>query len=242
MCSRHVLYGLLLLFINAAAAACERPSLVIIAAEHIGDDTAQLIAGMQRYVAGTKDYMACVQAELTAAGGDAAPTVLRNVLIRRNNAAVAEAEAVATLFTERVAPLEELYLAEFIAGSGEECVSTFRLERTAVIDDLAVLFIERDGRAHLNVLEAICLNLGRYGLFAVHREAVGESDRVTGLGPVQTNRLCTSEFIYPYAAGGSQSRSDECALGRFFELTAEQKAQLLQGPVQGGAAAEPAAE
>jgi hypothetical protein len=36
-----------------------------------------------------------------------------------NNNAVAEAEALAALFTERVAPLGELYLAEFIFGSGE---------------------------------------------------------------------------------------------------------------------------
>ena len=228
---RHVLYGLSLLFVNAVAVACEQPRLVVIpAAQSAGDASAEMIVAMQRYLDGAKEYLACIEAELTAAGGDAAPDSLRSALIRRNNNAVAEAEALAALFTERVAPLGELYLAEFIVGSGETCVSTFRMERTAVIDDLAVLFIEQDGRTYLNVLEATCLNLARDGQFVVRRDIVGASD--TRLGPVQTGRLCSSEFIYPYAYDtGQSSRNDECRLGRFFELTAEQAERLLgSGP------------
>jgi hypothetical protein len=47
-----------------------------------------------------------------------------------------------------------------------------------------------------------------------------------GLGPVQTGRLCRNEFIYPYTFDIDASRSRECALGRFFELTPEQAERL----------------
>ena len=186
MNSRHVLYGLSLLCINVVAAACEQPALVAIpATASIGDDSAQIVVATQRYVAGIREYVACIQTELAAAGGDAAPDSLRNVLIRRNNAAGAEAEAVVALFSER------------------------------------------SGRAYLNVLEGSCSNLEGDGHFAVHRDAVWSNQR----GPVQTNRLCSSEFIYPYLFETTLSLSQECALGRFFELTAEQAVRLTESRV-----------
>ena len=46
-------------------------------------------------------------------------------------------------------------------------------------------------------------------------------------GPVQTNRLCSREFIYPYAFETTITPSRECALGRFFELTAEQADRIM---------------
>ena len=51
-----------------------------------------------------KAYTDCVQAELTAAGGNSAPTVTKTVLIARNNAAVAEADAVKKLFEANLGP------------------------------------------------------------------------------------------------------------------------------------------
>lgn len=226
MNARSVLWGLLLFGLNAAAAACEVPRLIAIpAAQDVDHDTPALIVAMQGYVAGIKNYVACIQADLAAAGGDAAPESLRNVLIRRNNAAVGEAEAMVALFAARVAPIQELYLAEFVTGAGEDCVQTPRLESTAVIDDHAVLFIERAGRTYLNVLEASCLDLERFGNFQVRRDMVGRRD--PNAGPVQTNRLCSSEFIYPYAFETSTTPRHECALGRFFELTAEQAGRIM---------------
>jgi hypothetical protein len=108
---------------------------------------------------------------------------LRNVLIRRNNSAADEAEVVIALFGERVAPARELYLADFIAGDGEDCIPTTRLDITVVLDDLAVLFVERGaGRTWLNVLEASCADLARSGRFDVRRNIIGASDVAQGAG------------------------------------------------------------
>src|SRR5262245_34898577 len=113
---RQSVFGSLLLVMSTAAAACDLPALMVVPAAGTVDDFAgQRIAQMQRYVTGIREYTACLQAELAAAGGDAAPASLRNALIDRNNAAVAEARAVMDLFGERVAPVPNLYLAEFIA-------------------------------------------------------------------------------------------------------------------------------
>jgi hypothetical protein len=227
MNERHGLYALLMMFVSGAASACDLPTLVAIpAADSIGDDSARLIVAVQRYVDGIKGYTACVQAELAAAGGDAAPESLRNQLVVRNNGAVAEAGAVLALFGERLTPARNLYVAEFIAGDGEECVQTPRLESTAVINDIAVLYIERDGGAHLNVLEKSCPNLDRFGRFDTERNVVGGGD-VSRLGPVWTNRLCSNEFIEPYKFDTSEVPQRECALGRFFALTEDQATRLM---------------
>ncbi len=239
MNARPVLCGLLSLGLQVAATACELPTLVAIpAAAEVRQSTPALLVAMQDYVGGIRDYVACVKDELTAAGGDAAPESVRNVLIRRNNAAVAEAEATVASFAARVAPLTELYLAEFVRGAGEDCVQTPRLESTAVVDDHAVLFMERAGRTYLNVLEAACPDLERFGRFQVRRDIVGRTD--AALGPVQTGRLCSSEFIYPYAFETSSTPRRECALGLFFELTAEQAARIMElRPAARQAASEP---
>jgi hypothetical protein len=226
MNARHGLYACLLMSVNAVAAACDLPALVAIPAERIGDESARLVVAVQRYIDGIKGYAACTQAELAAAGGDAAPASLRNQLIVRNNAAVAEAGAVLAAFGERLTPARNLYLAEFIAGDGEECVQTPRLDSTAVINDIAVLFIERHGGGYLNVLEESCPNLDRFGRFETHRHIVGGGD-VSRLGPVRTNRLCSNEFIEPYAFETSAVPQRECPLGRFFGLTPEQVTRLM---------------
>lgn len=222
----RILYGSLLLLANVAAAACELPALMVVPPAGTVDDFAgRRIAEMQRYVAGIRDYTACVQAELAAAGGDAAPESLRNTLIRRNNAAVAEAKVVMELFGERVAPVKDLYLAELINGEGAECIPTSRLETTSVVNDMAVLFMERGGRTHLNVLEASCRDLERYGEFEVRRNMMGS--RLSGLGGIEANTLCSREFIFPIEFDTRQAR-EGCGLGRFFEVTGEQAASLIE--------------
>jgi hypothetical protein len=227
MSLRQGVFGLLLLVMNAAAAACDLPALMVIPAAGTVDDFAgQRIGQMQRYVTGIRDYTACLQAELAAAGGDAAPASVRDVLIDRNNAAVAEARVVMDLFAERVAPVKDLYLAEFVSSEGDECIPTARLETTSVVNDMAVLFIERGGgRTHLNVLEASCPNLERYGEFEVRRNMMGS--RLSGLGAIEANTLCSREFIYPFTFDRQQS-TEGCGLGRFFEVTEEQAARLVE--------------
>ena len=181
MNARQILYGSLLLCVNAVASACDLPALVILPAPGTaGDASAELIVDMQRYVGGIRAYTACVQAEIAAAGGDSAPESLRTLLIRRNNGAVAEAKALMELFGERVAPVEELYLAEFVATGALECISNARLESTAVVDDLAVLFIERAGRTYLNVLGRTCADLVRFGSLPGEPRRRGSNDSSNG--------------------------------------------------------------
>lgn len=222
MSVRLSVFGSLLLVMSTAAAACDLPALMVIPAAGTVDDFAsRRIAEMQRYMTGIREYTACVQAEIAAA-----PESMRDVLIRRNNAAVAEANVVMDLFGERVAPVKELYLAEFIAGEGEECISTARLDSTSVVNDMAVLFIERGGRTHLNVLEASCRDLVRYGEFEVRRNMMGS--RLSGLGGIEANSLCSREFIYPVFAFETRKSPEGCGLGRFFEVTDEQSARLIE--------------
>ena len=224
---RQLVLGFVLWVLHTAAGACDLPALMVVPAEGTVDDfAAQRVAEMQRYVAGIRAYTACVQAEITAAGGDSAPESLRSVLIRRNNAAVAEAEVVMQLFGERVTPVRNLYLAELITGEGAECIPTSRLETTSVVNDMAVLFIERGGgRTHLNVLEASCRDLERYGEFEVRRNMMGS--RLSGLGGIESNTLCSREFIFPIEFDTRQAK-EGCGLGRFFEVTQEQAAQLIE--------------
>jgi hypothetical protein len=239
MNARHAVLGLMLTAANLTAAACEVPKLIALpAAGDVGDESGRWIAEMQAYVTGIRGYSDCIRAELVAAGGDAAAESLREVLIRRNNAAVAEGRAVIALFEERVAPIEELYLAEFLAAGGEPCIDQLRLEKVGVVDDLSVLFIDRSGQTYLNVLERSCTDLARFGHFDIRTTMVGNRSPVRGpsmvggeiveLGAVRTMRLCSDEFIVPYAFETQTLRNRECALGRFFELSQEQTARLLE--------------
>jgi hypothetical protein len=87
MKSAYLAYALLL--VCSDAAACELPALAAIP-EKMGDDVASVLRDVRRYSDSMIEYTACVQAELAAAGGDAALAFQRSVLIRRNNDAVAE--------------------------------------------------------------------------------------------------------------------------------------------------------
>jgi hypothetical protein len=224
MNARHGLYALLLMTVNGAVWACDLPPLVAIpAAGNVGEESARLIVAVQRYVEGIRSYTACVKAELAAAGGDAAPESLRNQLTVRNNSAVAEARAVLALFGERVTPAENLYLAEFIVGDGDECIQTSPLESTAVVNDIAVLFIERSGQAYLNVLETSCENLERSAQFEIVRNVAGTGNA----GLSRAVRLCAKEFIEPYKFEISSVLHRQCPIGRFFELTEEQTERLM---------------
>ena len=238
---RQILCGSLLLCVNAVASACDLPALVILpAAGTAGDASAQLIVDMQRYVGGIRAYTACVQAEIAAAGGDAAPESLRTLLVRRNNGAVAEAKALmAAVRRARGAGTRSSISRSSSLTGALECISNARLESTVVVDDLAVLFIERAGRTYLNVLEGTCTDLERYGSFQVGRDVVAAS--TPQMGAVQTNRLCTRNFIDPYRFETRVSDSRPCPLGRFFEVSPEQVDRLMQlrpvRPADGAAAA-----
>lgn len=81
---------------SGAALACELPPLVVIPPD--GGDGAALQTEVTAYFAAMQAYTRCVQAELMAAGGDAAQPIVKAVLVQRNNVAVAEAQAVQKLY------------------------------------------------------------------------------------------------------------------------------------------------
>jgi hypothetical protein len=247
---RQALVGFLLVGVNVAASACDLPTLVAIPpVDTLGQDSPQVFVRVQGYVAGIKAYTDCIKAELAGAGSDAAPQSLRNQLVARNNAAVAEARAVLATFTERVAPSEDLYLAAFVAGESVDCMPTTRLQGTAVINDIAVAFIENNGTGYLNMLKGSCQDLEHYGKFDTFAGAVGTFAALGDASPVtnRTTRLCSNDFIEPYAFETTAVRSRQCALGRFFDLTAEEVVHLMQlraaaRPAAGSGSASPDAE
>ena len=83
--------------------ACENPSLPDIPGRNMGGPAVRQAAQltMQAYFDAMDEYVSCIQAELTAAGGDDAPDMVKVALVQRNNLAVAEAQAVADWFEDR---------------------------------------------------------------------------------------------------------------------------------------------
>jgi hypothetical protein len=99
----------LLLQVNGIALACELPPLVVIPTKEdaVGQEEA-IRAATAQYFEAMQGYTQCIQDELATAGGDAAPVITRAVLIKRNNLAVAEAEAVLKTFTANVGPIAQV--------------------------------------------------------------------------------------------------------------------------------------
>ena len=171
--------GLLLSCSGLTVLACEHPSLPIIPAkEDIEDPTRQVRRDMQRYIPGMVDYVACIQAELAAVEGDAAPSMqlAPTLLVLRNNNAVAEVGTMTDLFVDRVGPIEDLIPQgslsagaqdlEVIDAEPEVCLSMNRVSKTKVIDDRTILFYARGGDIYLNALEQNCPGLRRNGRFS----------------------------------------------------------------------------
>lgn len=89
--------------IAGTAIACDLPKLAVIPPkDQVAGKEQQIRAAASQYFTAIQAYTACIQTELAAAGGDAAPSVIKSVLVLRNNAAVAEAEFMMKLFTENV--------------------------------------------------------------------------------------------------------------------------------------------
>ena len=102
-------------FVCSNATACELPALPVVPAS-VGDDVASVLLDVRRYSDSLIDYVACLKDELAAAGGDAAPTQVRSILVGRNNYAVAEHKAVTDLYVARVGTLENRRQAEYLDG------------------------------------------------------------------------------------------------------------------------------
>jgi hypothetical protein len=102
-----ILCGGLLTGIAGSALACDLPKLAVIPAkDQIAGKEAEVRLAANAYFVGMQAYTTCLQAELVGAGGDAAPAVVKAVLVSRNNVAVREAEFMMKLFTTNVGPVE----------------------------------------------------------------------------------------------------------------------------------------
>lgn len=87
--------------------ACELPKLAAIPPkDQVAGKEVEIRAAANAYFTGMQAYAACIQAELVAAGGEAAPELVKKVLVSRNNTAVAEAEFMMKLFTDNVGAAE----------------------------------------------------------------------------------------------------------------------------------------
>ena len=102
-----IVFGAILSGIASGALACELPKLVVIPAkDQVAGKEADIRTAAAAYFTGIQAYTTCLQAELADAGGDSAPPLVRQVLVSRNNAAVAEAQFVMKQFTDNVGPAE----------------------------------------------------------------------------------------------------------------------------------------
>jgi hypothetical protein len=87
--------------IASAALGCDLPPLVAIPPkDQIGDRAQQIQGEFKAYYDAMSAYSQCVQADLDKAGGDKAPSIVKAVLVQRNNAAVAEASAMLKLYND----------------------------------------------------------------------------------------------------------------------------------------------
>ena len=102
-----IVCGGILTGIAGSAMACDLPKLAVIPpkGEAAGKE-AEIRAAAATYFTGIQAYTSCIQAELTGAGGESAPAIVKAVLVARNNTAVAEAEFMMKLFTDNVGPIE----------------------------------------------------------------------------------------------------------------------------------------
>ena len=95
--------GGILTGIAGSAVACDLPKLAVIPPkDQVVGKEAEIRAAANAYFTAMQAYTACIQAELAGFGGEAAPAVVKKVLVARNNAAVAEAEFMMKLFTDNV--------------------------------------------------------------------------------------------------------------------------------------------
>jgi hypothetical protein len=102
-----IIGGGLLAAIAGSAMACDLPKLAVIPPkDEVAGKEAEIRAAANTYFTAMQAYTACVQAELESAGGDAAPPLVKRVLVARNNSAVAEAEFMMKLFTDNVGGAE----------------------------------------------------------------------------------------------------------------------------------------
>jgi hypothetical protein len=104
MTASKALLTALLGSVTVSSLACEHPPLAQVpqGTSLSAAEKDRVRGEVEAYVEAMKTYTACIQAELTAAGGDSAPPLTKSVLIARNNGAVTEVETVLKLLNENI--------------------------------------------------------------------------------------------------------------------------------------------
>lgn len=102
-----IICGGLLTGLAGQALACDLPKLAVIPPkDQAAGKEAEIRAAANTYFTAMQAYTACIQGELSAAGGDTAPDLVKRVLVSRNNTAVAEAEFMMKMFTDNYGPAD----------------------------------------------------------------------------------------------------------------------------------------
>lgn len=102
---------LLILGAGVPAFACEHPALPLIPEDGKLKSREQRAVNLDviRYITGMGAYVGCIEAAHRAATRDGVHPVNLQLLALRNNAAVAEIEAVKDIYVANVGPFEELF-------------------------------------------------------------------------------------------------------------------------------------
>lgn len=221
-------YPLLLVCSNAVA--CDLPALAAIPAD-VGDDVTSVLLEVRGYSDAMVEYNACLRSELEKAGGDAAPGLVRSIILARNNYAVTEHKAIMELYEQRVGPLPNLRLAEYLDGESRNCLFSDSVVETGVVSDAAVLFFVRGNQAYLNLLTATCPELEREGDFLLATPLAGGGPAAGAVdnpafGTPLGSRVCDHDGIFPYVARSTR-RVPSCTLGRFYAIPEDEARQLL---------------
>jgi hypothetical protein len=195
--------------------ACEQPSLPVIPAQpDVAGQEERIVHEVHDYAYAATAYLRCIEAEIKAASGRRSDPFRRDLLVRRNNAAVQEMNAVTQLFVDRVGLVESMRVGEVLAEP-TRCIP-LQFRSTKVVDDEKILFFLLDGRIYLNVLFNACFGLHRTEAFTYdHRQRL----------------FCSGEDIQV----ADSTLSSSCSLGQFYPISREQADRLASraSPGQG---------
>lgn len=103
---RALCCGAVLSLAGSYAVACEHPPLAKVPTveevDNLGQEIPRIQSSVQEYHAAMQEYTQCLQSEVDEAESNGAPELAQNLLVQRNNAAVAEVEAVLAQFNKLV--------------------------------------------------------------------------------------------------------------------------------------------
>ena len=157
-----LLWALVSSGLGGPAFACELPTLPILPRVDIASELdARLVRDTQEYVDGIEAYVECIRAELESlqTGGF---TTGRQLLVARNNAAVAEAEQVRSLFIDRVGPIESLAVGTILGLPASTCVPSGESTSLSAVNARAILVRVGSDESYINVPLVACAKPRQY--------------------------------------------------------------------------------